>query len=78
MEPDQIIVGVGRDRSILTRQDSSLGSKQSPYHGLGWLEGYIEICRQVLRDIEGEDHTSYPTLAEALKVTEVLLTMERK
>jgi predicted dehydrogenase len=78
LEPDQIIVGVGRDRSILTRQDSSLGSKQSPYHGLGWLEGYIEICRQVLRDIEGEDHTSYPTLAEALRVTEVLLTMERK
>ncbi len=77
MEPDQIIIGEGRDRSVLTRHDSLLGSKQSPYHGLGWLEGYIEICRQVIKDIEGEEHTSYPTLADALRGTEVLLSMVR-
>lgn len=75
MEPDQIVVGEGRDRTILTRKESNLGSMQSPYHGLGWLEGYVEICRQVLRDVEGEEHSSYPTLSEALKVTEVLLAM---
>lgn len=76
MAPDEIIIGRGRDRAVLTRKDSFLGSKLMPFHGMGWLEGYIEIMRQAFFEIQGKPSTPYPTMKESLKIAEILLTAE--
>jgi predicted dehydrogenase len=63
---DEILVGEGRNRSIITRHDSELGSKQDPHHAMGWLEGYVEIAYQLfLHVLEGKKE-NYPTLNENL------------
>jgi predicted dehydrogenase len=78
MNPDEIMFGKGRERSILYRKDTAHGSNQPPFHGVGWLEGYIEILRQSYRDMLGMPHTPYPTLAESNQAMDILLkrTME--
>ena len=78
MAPDEINLGFGRDRQTITRHDATFGSHQAPYHALGWIEGYVEISRQVLRELSGQDFQGYPTLAEALMVTQTLLSIDFK
>lgn len=78
MSPDEIQIGLGRDRKVITRQDSKLGSHLAPYHAMGWTEGYVEIFRQVLRELTGQTATSYPTLEDALHVTRTLLGIDFK
>lgn len=65
---DEILLGVGRDRSIVTRKEHEMGSKQDPYHGLGWLEGYIEISYRLIEEVVNVRASSYPTLQENLKL----------
>lgn len=62
--PDEIYIGEGRSRTLITRADSKLGSKQPPFRGLGWLEGYIEILRQSIYDLQGREHSAYPNLKQ--------------
>ncbi len=73
LAPDQIEVGEGSLRSFVSRSGYEYGAKQAPYHGVGWLEGYIEILRQSIRHVRGEKYEKYPDLKEALVVVETLL-----
>ena len=73
LRPDEIIIGEGRDIRVLTRKDSKLGSKQSPFHGMGWLEGYIEITSQLFTEVFEGQSAVYPRLSENLNVMESML-----
>lgn len=65
---DEIHLGQGKDRSILTRRDTKIGSQQDPYHAMGWLEGYIEITHRLVNEVFYERANSYPKLHENLKL----------
>jgi predicted dehydrogenase len=68
LSPDEILIGEGRDRRILTRKKSDLGSMQAPFHGMGWIEGYIEIASRLLNEVYLKKKSSYPTLQNNLDV----------
>lgn len=71
--PDEILIGEGRDRRYLTRKDSELGSQNPPHHGMGWLEGYIEIAANLVRDVHEGRPKAYPHLQECLSYLEPML-----
>ncbi|MEZ4814977.1 MAG: Gfo/Idh/MocA family oxidoreductase [Bdellovibrionota bacterium] len=77
LEPDLLEVSEGAARSFVSRKETRWGSTQGPHHAMGWLEGYIEIFRQALRDATGKPSEPYPNLQEALHVIEALLTAKR-
>ncbi len=72
--PDQIVLGRGNRREIISREDKSFGSGFAPYHGMGWLEGYLQIVKGVLT----ENYVVLPSLAEAVKVMEIIFTLSAK
>jgi len=78
LEADIIEVGEGSSKTLLARTESALGSQQGPFHATGWLEGYVEIIRQSLRQLVGATHSPYPTLDENLLLLECLLKAERE
>jgi predicted dehydrogenase len=71
--PDEILIGEGASRTVRARSDSRLGSQQAPFHGLGWLEGYIEILRQLILSLSGQEMQGFPTLKEHLEMMAPLL-----
>jgi predicted dehydrogenase len=73
LQPDEVEFGSGNRTSIIRRHTSSESSGSLPFHGLGWLEGYVEITRQTLRRIAGLDSVPVPTLEESLAVMNVIL-----
>lgn len=73
LNPDEILVGEGRDRRVITRKVSSIGSFHPAFHGLGWLEGYIEICRQFILEVRGVGKGNYPRLSENLSMIRILV-----
>lgn len=87
LNPDEIFIGEGNSRKILARKDTQLGSRQPPFHGLGWLEGYMEIIRQVILELEakaqgnknhiGIESGNYPKLQENLDLLSSLLSLKR-
>lgn len=85
LQPDEIFIGQGRDRRVLTRKTSDLGSHHSPFHATGWLEGYIEIIRQLTLDVTGSGPESnqqsvqarrYPELHESVRLVSLLLNAQ--
>lgn len=70
--PDEVLWGRGADTQVISRQENSLGSTQAAFHGLGWLEGYVEILKRWLLAVKGEETSPYPTLAENLRVMSLL------
>jgi predicted dehydrogenase len=75
MKPDEITIGEGRDRRVVTRKDSELGSKQSPHHGMGWLEGYLEISSRLLRSAFAGEKCDYPGLQDNLDLLDKMLAV---
>ncbi len=73
LQPDEIEYGVGNRTTIIRRQGPNESSGSSPFHGLGWLEGYVEITRQTLRMAAGLESSPVPVLAESLTVMDILL-----
>jgi predicted dehydrogenase len=74
--PDEVVVGRGASRATVTRPATDpRGSRQAPGHGLGWIEGYVEITAQMLRAMVGGGETHYPTLDEHLAVMDLLLRL---
>jgi hypothetical protein len=65
-------------------EEGSAGKRQilpagtAPFHGSGWLEGYVEISRQTLRQAAGLPSEAVPTLQESLAAMDAILnaTME--
>lgn len=76
LEPDVIEIGEGRDRHLFSRKDGSLGSRQPPHHGLGWLEGYVEIASRLIDEALDRPSGNYPRLQENLDVLEAMLSIE--
>ncbi len=76
MKPDEVTLGSGSRTSVIRRSTANASSGTSPFHGLGWLEGYVEITHQTLRIASGLDSTPVPTLKQSLTVMEVLLGAE--
>lgn len=75
MNPDQLVVGEGGKKYTLQRpSDSPYGSEQYPFHGTGWLEGYVEIFKQFFRQMQGEKFEPYPNLKDQQTVLELLLS----
>lgn len=75
LNPDEIVVGHGISRAVLTRKETQLGSQQPPFHGLGWLEGYVEIIRQVILELEGNENGNYPMLQDNLELLNSMLSL---
>jgi predicted dehydrogenase len=73
MRPDEIELGSGGEKRVLSRGSANPSTGTLPFHGLGWLEGYVEITRQTLRQASGLDFTPVPTLKESLAAMTVLL-----
>jgi predicted dehydrogenase len=73
LQPDEVEFGSGIRTTVLRRQTTNDSSASSPFHGLGWLEGYIEITRQSLRAVSGLDSVPVPTLQESLAGMRILL-----
>lgn len=76
MNPDGIWVGKGGSRTFVPRKDTGMGSHQPAFHALGWLEGYLEILRQVFLELEGKGPGNYPDLKTNLKVLRSLFSLE--
>ena len=74
--PDEIFIGEGRNRRVLTRNTNEFGSKHPPYHGMGWLEGYIEIASQLLNHVYGGKPPGYPQLKGNLDLLESMFKVE--
>jgi len=78
LRPDEIEIGDGAERKTIHRKDTSMGSGSRPFHGLGWLEGYVEIIRQTLLGLAGKNTAAVPTLAEGLQVMNTIFLLERE
>jgi predicted dehydrogenase len=77
LAPDEIFFGQGRERRVITRQSAHLGTRHPAFHGAGWLEGYVEIARQLINDLTGlEPAQRYPTLPENVRLIETLLSAD--
>ncbi len=75
LNPDEIVHGAGGTYSIIRRSDAEFGSCQRPFHGTGWIEGYIEVIRQTVRKSAGLEHRAVPTLQEQARLFEILLNL---
>jgi predicted dehydrogenase len=73
LRPDELLFGEGKNTYIHTRTESKYGSLYPPFHALGWMEGYIEITRQLLRDVKGMSSEPYPTLRDNIALISLLL-----
>jgi len=73
LQPDEILFGSGNRTSVIRREAPNVSSSAVPFHGYGWLEGYIEITRQTLRRLSGVDSVPVPTLKESLAAMDALL-----
>ncbi|MFY7994157.1 MAG: Gfo/Idh/MocA family protein [Bacteriovoracaceae bacterium] len=72
LNPDEIIIGEGAHQLTRKRTESSLGGKQNSFHGLGWIDGHIEVIHQILMELNGKKG-DYPNLEVSLKNLESLL-----
>jgi predicted dehydrogenase len=73
LRPDQLELGAGGGSRVLARRDAAVGSRQPPFHGLGWLEGYVEIVRRAVAGLGGA-RADYPALPAQLDMLELLLS----
>jgi predicted dehydrogenase len=76
MRPDEVEFGSGNRRILIPREKMHTSSGSLPFHGLGWLEGYVKITHQTLRRVSGLTSAPVPTLPEALKAMDVLLNAD--
>jgi predicted dehydrogenase len=77
LQPDEVECGFGNRTTIIRRDAANSSSRTAPFHGMGWLEGYIEITQQTLRQAAGLSSACVPTLKEALAAMDVLLNANR-
>lgn len=73
--PDELIVAEGPRSCIVSRPAGCpFGSEQYPFHGMGWLEGYIEILKQYFLQMRQEPYQLYPDLKSQIHVLTALLS----
>ncbi len=77
LSPDEVRIGEGRHAHVLRRESDQLGSGQPAHHGMGWLEGYLEISRRLIHDaFFGRDAGGYPTVESSLAMMKPLFAIE--
>jgi predicted dehydrogenase len=74
--PDELRIARGTTTTLMQRPNDGFGSAQPPFHGLGWLEGYVSVIHSYLMKRSGQSHVTYPTLGDSLNVMEVLLNLQ--
>jgi predicted dehydrogenase len=74
LEPDQLEIGRGNTRTILARSRDDRSAIHPPFHGLGWVEGYVKVLDAAVRALDAPSERSYPGLPEHLKILEALLS----
>ncbi len=72
-DPDIVVWGTRGVRSTQTRVAAEPPYRPPPFHGLGWMEGYARLAREVIGSMEGSPTTDAPTLAQHLAVLRCLL-----
>jgi predicted dehydrogenase len=77
MNPDQVLVGKGRDASLISRKGAESGTGHPPYHAMGWIEGYVALIRKVLSPSQVPEKYPVPQLSENLKLLKFLMSGER-
>ena len=75
---DVLKIAQGGKIDIVQKPGDKFGSQQPPFHGMGWIEGYIEIIHNYLMKMGGNTTATYPKLHESLKVMETLLSVDVK
>lgn len=75
--PDELKIAKGTTTTYMQKPNDKFGSQQPPYHGLGWLEGYVDVIHSYLLGMAGMP-AHYPTLPDSLKVMDVLLNLEMR
>ncbi|MBN2319344.1 MAG: Gfo/Idh/MocA family oxidoreductase [Acidobacteria bacterium] len=78
MRPDEVEFGTGNVKKTILREAPDGSSGSVPFHGLGWLEGYVAITHQTLRHAAGLSTLPVPVLSEALAAMDVILYAEIK
>ena len=78
LQPDEVEYGTGNGTRMIRREVANPSSGSSSFHGHGWLEGYIEITHQTLRQAAGLSWKPVPTLKESLDAMDVLLNTENE
>ncbi len=73
LDLDHVVLGTGSESRVVARAEMRLGGQQWAFHGLGWLDGYIEVLRRGLTQLTGGTPAPYPDLASSLAVMEPLL-----
>lgn len=73
LNPDEIVIGEGCDRRILSRKSGDTKTCLPPHHGKGWLEGYMETIHQVLGEIFLNTPAHYPKLTQNLELMKAML-----
>jgi predicted dehydrogenase len=73
--PDELRIARGTTTTLMQKGSDKFGSQQPPFHGLGWLEGYVSVLHSYLLKKSGQSAT-YPTLNDSLNVMEVLLNLK--
>jgi predicted dehydrogenase len=74
LDPDHVVLGTGSESRLVARAEMQLGGQQWAFHGLGWLDGYVEVLRRGLTQLAGGTPAPYPDLASSLAVMEPLLS----
>lgn len=77
MNPDQVVVGRGRDASVMTRKGAESGTGHPPYHAMGWIEGYVALVRKVLTEDQAPQKYPVPKLSENLGLLKLLMEAEK-
>ncbi len=78
MRPDEVEIGTGNRKRVIPREMPDTSSGSVPFHGIGWLEGYVAITHQTLRHVADLDASPIPVLSEALAAMDVLLNADIK
>lgn len=71
--PDEIVWGEGRTRRTQVRVHREPPARPAPFHGLGWLEGYVRLVGEVVGCVLHGRAGEAPTLEEHVVVLRALL-----
>jgi len=78
LRPDEVEFGAGNRKRTIPREAPDAESGSIPFHGLGWLEGYVAVTHRTLRHAAGLDAAPVPVLPEALAAMDVILNAKIK
>jgi predicted dehydrogenase len=71
--PDEIVWGEGRARRTQVRIEREPPARPAPFHGLGWMEGYVRLVGEVVGAVRHGRESRAPTLADHLALLRALL-----